>query len=49
MSSVVAANSEIGEDHGVQELFRDKYNSSPELIVRCPGRVNLIGKYFNLF
>lgn len=48
MTDVASDSYEIDDDIGVQELFLDKYNLSPDWVVRCPGRVNLIGKNFFL-
>lgn len=32
--------------NGVETLYQQQFHRPPEWIVRCPGRVNLIGLYF---
>uniref|UniRef100_A0A914DLH9 Galactokinase n=1 Tax=Acrobeloides nanus TaxID=290746 RepID=A0A914DLH9_9BILA len=31
----------------LKKAFREKYNTDPEFVVRCPGRVNLIGEHID--
>lgn len=43
MTILIRDSNEIDDDNGVQELFLDKFNVPPKWVIRCPGRVNLIG------
>ena len=33
----------------LKELFEEKYGAKPEIGVRCPGRVNLIGNFLKIW